>query len=204
MKPQSVDWASARRASYLVRQTFRYEYSQPIRDLSHRLIVIPPERFGDQRRLAHQFSVALDGATVENRSDRFGNVILDVFAARVPNAIEFTAEVSVLRQASQPNRLPDGSLMLSPSGVIARVRRSKRRGFRRALRSMSRTASHLPPKWNSRYSGTRATSTQSARDMENGSGTTSFTTSQTKRNRHRTISQNQCGMPPRPRGGDLA
>ncbi|TMD97425.1 MAG: transglutaminase family protein [Chloroflexi bacterium] len=123
MKPQSVDWASARRASYLVRQTFRYEYSQPIRDLSHRLIVIPPERFGDQRRLAHQFSVALDGATVENRSDRFGNVILDVFAARVPNAIEFTAEVSVLRQASQPNRLPDGWLadgyLLEPSRLTA-------------------------------------------------------------------------------------
>ena len=49
--PASVDWSSARRASYQLRQTFRYVYPQPIRDLSHRLIVIPPERFGDQRRL---------------------------------------------------------------------------------------------------------------------------------------------------------
>src|SRR5205807_8297514 len=46
--PASVDWGSASRASYLLRQTFRYEYPEPIRDLNHRLVVIPPERFGDQ------------------------------------------------------------------------------------------------------------------------------------------------------------
>src|SRR5437879_7451585 len=109
IEPASVDWTSARRASYLVRQTFRYEYPEPIRDLSHRLVVIPPERFGDQRRLWHDVSVALDGARVENRSDRFGNVIVDVFAPRVADAIEFVAEVSVERQAPQPEPVPDGS-----------------------------------------------------------------------------------------------
>ena len=45
--PASVDWASARRVSYSLRQTFRYEYPQPVRDLNHRLVVIPPERFGE-------------------------------------------------------------------------------------------------------------------------------------------------------------
>jgi len=115
----AIDLASATRASYLVRQTFRYVYPQPISDLSHRLIVIPPERFGDQRRLSHQVAVAADGATVASRSDRFGNVVFDVFAPRVPQAIEFTAEVSVERQAAQPNRLSDGWLadgyLLEPS-----------------------------------------------------------------------------------------
>ncbi len=103
----------------MVRQTFRYEYSEPIRDLSHRLIVIPPERFGDQRRLWHDVSVGADGARVENRSDRFGNMIVDVFAPRVRDAIEFVAEVSVERRAAEPNRLPDGWLadgyLLEPS-----------------------------------------------------------------------------------------
>ena len=117
--PASVDWSSARRASYQLRQTFRYVYPQPIRDLSHRLIVIPPERFGDQRRLTHNVSVALEGARVENRTDRFGNMIVDVFAPRVPDVIEFVAEVSIARQAAQPNRLPDGWLadgyLLQPS-----------------------------------------------------------------------------------------
>ncbi|TMF52857.1 MAG: transglutaminase family protein, partial [Chloroflexi bacterium] len=110
IEPASVDWSSARRASYLVRQTFRYEYPEPIRDLSHRLVVIPPERFGDQRRLWHDVSVALDGALVENRNDRFGNVIFDVFAPRVAAAIEFVAEVSVERRPAEPNRLADGWL----------------------------------------------------------------------------------------------
>src|SRR5207249_3782882 len=109
----------ARRASYQVRQTFRYEYPQPICDLSHRLIVIPPERFGDQRRLAHNVSVGLDGARLESRTDRFGNMIVDVFAPQVADVIEFVAEVSVERRAAQPNRLADGWLadgyLLQPS-----------------------------------------------------------------------------------------
>jgi transglutaminase-like putative cysteine protease len=115
----ALEWANAKRASYLVRQSFRYVYPQPIRDLSHRLIVVPPERFGDQRRLSHQVSVALDGTSVERKSDRFGNVIFDVFAPRVQDAIEFTAEVTVERHADEPNRLPDGWLadgyLLEPS-----------------------------------------------------------------------------------------
>jgi transglutaminase-like putative cysteine protease len=131
LNPSSVDWSAARRASYLLRQSFRYEYPEPIRDLNHRLVVIPPERFGDQRRLRHEISVDLDGVRLEDRRDRFGNVVIDVFASRVPRVIEFTAEVSVERQAEQPNRLADGWLadgyLLEPSPLTAaddRIRRA--------------------------------------------------------------------------------
>jgi transglutaminase-like putative cysteine protease len=114
-----VELSAARRAEYLVRQTFRYEYTEPIRELNHRLVVIPPERFGDQRRLWHEILVRLDGAQIESRSDRFGNVVVDVFAAAVRDSIEFVAEVSVERRAAEPNRLPDGwladSYLLEPS-----------------------------------------------------------------------------------------
>src|SRR2546422_1654178 len=110
IEPAAVDGGWARPASSLVRQPFRLESPEPIRDLSHRLVVIPPERFGDQRRLWHDVSVALDGARVENRNDRFGNVIVDVFAPRVAAAIEFVAEVSVERRPAEPNRLADGWL----------------------------------------------------------------------------------------------
>jgi transglutaminase-like putative cysteine protease len=123
IEPASVDWGAARRAAYLVRQTFRYEYSEPIRNLSHRLVVIPPERLGDQTRLWHDVSVGLDGARLENRTDRFGNVVVDVFAPQVPAAIEFVAEVSVERRAAEQNRLPDGwladSYLLEPSTLTA-------------------------------------------------------------------------------------
>lgn len=114
-----VELPAARRVSYLLRQTFRYEYPEPIQELSHRLVVIPPERFGDQRRLWHQVSVAHDQVRLENGSDRFGNVIVEVFAPRVIAAIEFVAQSSVSRRADEPNRLPDGWLsdpyLLEPS-----------------------------------------------------------------------------------------
>src|SRR5260370_335644 len=119
----TVDWAAARRATYLVKQSFRYDYPEPVRDLSHRLVVIPPERFGDQRRLRHQLSFEGEGVHSEDRKDRFGNMIVDVFAPRVAGAIEFAAEISVERHASEPNRLPDGWLadgyLLEPSPLTA-------------------------------------------------------------------------------------
>jgi len=106
----AVDWRGARRVSYLLQQKFRYEYSAPIRQLNHRLIVIPPERFGDQRRLRYDLSTSKNEVRFENRADRFGNVICDVFVPEVSEAIEFVAEVNVERNASEPNRLLDGWL----------------------------------------------------------------------------------------------
>jgi transglutaminase-like putative cysteine protease len=129
--PSTVDWTAARRASYLVHQTFRYEYPEPIKDLSHRLFVIPPERFGDQRRLSHRLSIELDDVRLENRQDRFGNVVVEVFAASVSSAIEFVAEVSVERRAAESNRLPRGwredAYLLEASRLTAvdeRIRRA--------------------------------------------------------------------------------
>jgi transglutaminase-like putative cysteine protease len=134
IEPAPVDSASARRVSYLLRQSFRYEYPEPIRDLNHRLVVIPPERFGDQRRLRHQLSVDADGVRFENREDRFGNVIVDVFAPRLSDGIEFVAEVAVERRAAEPNRLLDGWLtdgyLLEPSrltGADDRIRQAAER-----------------------------------------------------------------------------
>ena len=129
--PASVDWTATRMVSFQLRQSFRYEYSEPIRDLNHRLVVIPPERFGDQRRLRHQLSVDAVGVRFENRNDRFGNMIVDVFAPQVSEGIEFFAEVAVERHAEEPNRLPDGWLaegyLLEPSAMTAaddRIRRA--------------------------------------------------------------------------------
>jgi transglutaminase-like putative cysteine protease len=128
--PASVDWASARRVSYSMRQSFRYEYPEPVRDLNHRLVVIPPERFGDQMRLRHQVSVDRDGVEFENGRDRFGNMIVKVFAPRVTEEIEFVAEVTVERHAGEPNRLPDGWLsygyLLEPSPLTLADERIRR------------------------------------------------------------------------------
>lgn len=121
--PASVDWSAARRASYRVRQTFRYEYAQPITDLNHRLVVIPPARFGDQRRTYHDILVELADVRRQERMDQFGNLVVDFFAHEVPEAIEFVAEVDVERSAAVPNLLPDGwppaDWLLDPSPLTA-------------------------------------------------------------------------------------
>jgi transglutaminase-like putative cysteine protease len=108
--PLGVDWSSVRRSSYLLEQTFRYEYPAPIRHLDHRLVVIPPERFGDQLRLDHQLVVGARGARVENQVDRFGNVVVAVFASRIVSCVEFTARVRIERHSGEPHRLADGWL----------------------------------------------------------------------------------------------
>ena len=36
--------------TYVLHQRFRYTYDAPVRDLDHRLVVIPPQHHGDQRR----------------------------------------------------------------------------------------------------------------------------------------------------------
>ena len=106
--PASVDWSAARGASYNLRQTFRYDYTEPIRELNHRLVVVPPEWVGDQHRLWHQVSAGDEAARLESGRDRFGNVVYNVFAPRVLESIEFVAEVSVKRHAAGQNRLADG------------------------------------------------------------------------------------------------
>jgi transglutaminase-like putative cysteine protease len=121
--PSSVDWSTARRASYRLQQSFRYEYAEPITDLNHRLVVIPPARFGDQRRMYHDVLVELDDVRRQERVDRFGNVVVDFFAREVPEAIEFVAEVDVERAAAVPNLLPRGwppeDWLLDPSPLTA-------------------------------------------------------------------------------------
>ena len=108
--PLSVDWTNARRTTYLVEQTIRYEYPTPICDLDHRLVVIPPERFGDQRRGEHRLEIEAGTARVEDRRDRFGNVVFEIFAPRVDCCVEFIATVEVERRAGEPHRLADGWL----------------------------------------------------------------------------------------------
>src|SRR5260370_36140130 len=126
----SVNWPAARRATYSVAQGARYESPQAVSDLTPRFVVIPPERFGDQRRLRHQVSVGLDGVTLDDLRDRFGNNVVEVFAPRVASAIEFDVNIAVERRAAEPNRLLDGWLadgyLIQPSALptpAAHIRR---------------------------------------------------------------------------------
>lgn len=105
----AVDWTRVRRTTYLLHQAFRYDYPEPIRNLRHRLMVIPPEAIGDQRRIMYRLDMA-DGTEpmlgmLNERADRFGNVTHTVTAATVRTSAVFEAWVVAERREGDDQRL---------------------------------------------------------------------------------------------------
>ena len=129
---QAVDWSRVRRTAYLVHQHLRYDYPGPIADLRHQLMIVPPPRLGDQRRVVYQLDVSLPEHTRAERQDGFGNVVLEVSVPRVAGSIEFEAWIVVERSSgSGPHLLPAEALhddhYLQPSALTqpdANVRRA--------------------------------------------------------------------------------
>jgi transglutaminase-like putative cysteine protease len=132
----AIDWGRVQRSVYLIHQNFHYEYPGPIADLNHRLVVLPPRRHGDQRRLRYRLDVSVSPVAVKNRRDAFGNVVLDLRVPFVETAIDFEAWIVVERFAVGPHRLPgvaladrrwlDPSPLTEPDGSLRAVATSLR------------------------------------------------------------------------------
>jgi transglutaminase-like putative cysteine protease len=101
-------WDRLTRASFRVRQQYRYAYPSPIHDLRQRLMMLPPEEHGGQRLLQRDLQVdGADEMRMLSQIDRFGNVIHHVSSPTVREAVEFTAEFTVERfSAADPVRVP--------------------------------------------------------------------------------------------------
>jgi transglutaminase-like putative cysteine protease len=87
--------------SLLLEEHIRYEYSAPVERLRQRLIVIPPPVHGAQCR--GEWSLTVDGVGTtarRTRTDRFGNVVIDIGARRVERWIQFVARAAVERVAT--------------------------------------------------------------------------------------------------------
>jgi len=82
---------------FCLHQRFRYDYSSPVRELEHRLMVLPPAVQGDQVRVLHRLEVHGAEARVVESFDRFGNVVVDVRAALVTDHVEFEIRVEADR-----------------------------------------------------------------------------------------------------------
>jgi transglutaminase-like putative cysteine protease len=138
-----VDWRRVARVSYLVQQSFRYEYSEPIHELRHRLMVVPPDRHGGQRTVASHLSTSLHAAA-ERRRDEHDNVCVEFALPRVETGIEFESRVVVSRAAGEgpslhaPDLLAEARLLeptqlTAPSAALARSARRLRATGRRGL-----------------------------------------------------------------------
>lgn len=110
---REVEWDRVVRAGYLIRQTYRYDYPGPIGRLDHRLVIVPPERFGDQRRLLHRLTSVPTGE-LRPVSDEFGNTVLELRLPRVEVSIEFQAWIEVERELTAGPHLLPASWLVDP------------------------------------------------------------------------------------------
>lgn len=105
-----VDVRTAERLTYVLRQTFRYDYDQPALGLRQRLVVVPPARHGSARRLLHRLTVSSAQAVVVSRRHRTGNVVAVVDLPLVRRSVEFRLQAVVERHGPyRDHDLPRGA-----------------------------------------------------------------------------------------------
>jgi len=140
---REVDWPRVASLAYLVQQRFRYEYSEPIHRLRHRLMVVPPDRHGDQRTVASHVTASLP-ASAERWKDEHGNVCVELAVPGVETWVEFEARVVVSRVAGEepglraPVQLVGPGLLAptpltAPTSSLARSARRLRASGRRGV-----------------------------------------------------------------------
>ena len=117
---RDVDWSRVRRTVYSIEQHFHYRYSGPIRDLDHRLVVVPGRRHGDQQRVTYRITVSSRDAERLHRLDQFANQVVRFRVPYVAESIDFVTRVVVERVRERgPHRVAPACLtdrrLLEPS-----------------------------------------------------------------------------------------
>ncbi len=119
-----LDLGTVRHVNYVLQQSFRYEYEQPVESLRQRLVIVPPARHGNQYRRAHLLEVS--GAQVRCclRRDAYGNAVAWLRAERVTQVIEFRLAAVIERVRDDgPTVLPAEALrsprLLRPTPLTA-------------------------------------------------------------------------------------
>jgi transglutaminase-like putative cysteine protease len=121
---RGLDLDAAGRITYILEQSFRYDYDAPVESLRQRLVVVPPARHGGQHRRAHRLEVTGARARHRLRADVRGNVVAWLRADRVIQAVEFRiAAVVEWVRADGPAVLPAAALrspgLLRPTRLTA-------------------------------------------------------------------------------------
>lgn len=108
---QGIDWGRVQRTAYLIHQHFRYEYPGPVRELQQRLLIVPPEMYGDQKRIVHHLDVSAQVAETRSEVDEFGNAVMLLRIPLIERSIDFEAWIVVERFADRgPHMLPGAVL----------------------------------------------------------------------------------------------
>jgi transglutaminase-like putative cysteine protease len=138
-----LDLGAARRVRYVLEQSFRYEYSEPVNRLRQRLVIVPPARHGGQYLRAHQLEVT--GARVRRqvRRDTNGNVVAVLTAEHVQRDIEFRLAAVIERVRDDGPALLPAAALRSPRLLLATpltAADERLRALARRVRAQSRGA----------------------------------------------------------------
>ena len=91
---RSISWSNIRQTDYWLHKRFQYTYPGPVHELRQRLLVVPPEQYGDQRLRAYAGRIVGAEGTESNSIDDFGNRVLSFYIPEVPfdpNPMDFHA-----------------------------------------------------------------------------------------------------------------
>lgn len=86
---QHLDWSRVRKTHSLIHQRFHYDYPAHVRELRHRLVVVPADQHGAQQLRAYQLQVSAPAADQRVEADDFGNRIFQFHIAEVEAALDF-------------------------------------------------------------------------------------------------------------------
>ncbi len=179
LNAHDIDWKRVRRTAYLIHQHFRYDYPGPVRDLKQRLLIVPPETYGDQRLIVHRLDVSAPVVKRTSQDDEFGNNVLELDIPSIERSIDFEAWIVVERSADAgPHILPgsvltdsrylDPSALTQPDDALRKIATTLAHGSARTAGNAGETyqrlgTSHVPLRtWHNRYSYNRLRGTCAA------------------------------------------
>lgn len=93
-----VEWERVRLTRYWMDQRFTYHYPARIHQLNQTLMVVPPDRYGDQVLMGFHLHVSEPSATTTSSHDPFGNRVLTVAIPHVEEEVTFQTRLVVERQ----------------------------------------------------------------------------------------------------------
>jgi transglutaminase-like putative cysteine protease len=105
---RSLTWSNIRQTDYWLHKRFQYTYPGPVRELRQRLLVVPPEQYGDQRLRAYAGRIVGAEGAESSTIDSFGNRVLYFYIPEVPFDITFEVALKIER-AGYPHVLPSVS-----------------------------------------------------------------------------------------------
>ena len=107
-----LDLDAADSVTYLLHQTFRYEYDRPAYDVRQRLVALPRDRHGAFHRRARHIST---GSLV---TDADGNTVVTVELPVVPDAVEFTLAALVERVGPAVDPILPAPALVEPRYLV--------------------------------------------------------------------------------------